>query len=150
MNDVCDKTPWVIKKQPWFVHNTLTVMVDHGWNGGLSSIFCVSEKWAFYFCLTHLTWEFLICPPGTYLQPEPQFFFCLYPYSSSFLSSYFLQYNDNTGNPYSDVFWLAALVQSIGELEFGQQVHWLLLLLILKITHELFYWSKYILLVSIS
>lgn len=32
------------------------------------------------------------------------------------------QYNDNNGNPYSDVYWLAALVQSIGELEFGQQV----------------------------
>lgn len=34
-----------------------------------------------------------------------------------------MQYNDNSGNPYSDVFWLAALVQSIGELEFGQQVY---------------------------
>lgn len=33
-----------------------------------------------------------------------------------------LQYNDNNGNPYSDVFWVSALVQSIGELEFGQQV----------------------------
>ncbi|KAH9778524.1 transcription initiation factor TFIID subunit 2 [Citrus sinensis] len=33
-----------------------------------------------------------------------------------------LKYNDNNGNPYSDVFWLAALVQSVGELEFGQQV----------------------------
>lgn len=33
-----------------------------------------------------------------------------------------MQYNDNSGNPFSDVFWLAALVQSIGELEFGQQV----------------------------
>ncbi|KAK1287753.1 hypothetical protein QJS10_CPB19g01579 [Acorus calamus] len=32
-----------------------------------------------------------------------------------------LKYNDNNGNPYSDVYWLAALVQSIGELEFGQQ-----------------------------
>ncbi|KDO64499.1 hypothetical protein CISIN_1g001111mg [Citrus sinensis] len=32
-----------------------------------------------------------------------------------------LKYNDNNGNPYSDVFWLAALVQSVGELEFGQQ-----------------------------
>ncbi|CAN1317674.1 Transcription initiation factor TFIID subunit 2 [Linum perenne] len=32
-----------------------------------------------------------------------------------------LKYNDNSGNPYSDVFWLAALVQSVGELEFGQQ-----------------------------
>ncbi|KAM7475389.1 hypothetical protein LguiB_022632 [Lonicera macranthoides] len=32
-----------------------------------------------------------------------------------------LKYNDNNGNPYSDVFWLAELVQSIGELEFGQQ-----------------------------
>lgn len=32
-----------------------------------------------------------------------------------------LKYNDNSGNPFSDVFWLAALVQSIGELEFGQQ-----------------------------
>jgi cytochrome b561 len=52
----------------------------------------------------------------------------------SFLSSYSLQYNDNTGNPYSDVFWLAALVQPIGEFEFGQQVHELLLWLILKIT----------------
>jgi len=35
----------------------------------------------------------------------------------------FFQYNDNNGNPYSDVFWLSALVQSVGELEFGQQVH---------------------------
>lgn len=32
-----------------------------------------------------------------------------------------LKYNDNNGNPYSDVFWLAQLVQSVGELEFGQQ-----------------------------
>ncbi|XP_062158024.1 transcription initiation factor TFIID subunit 2 isoform X2 [Alnus glutinosa] len=32
-----------------------------------------------------------------------------------------LKYNDNNGNPYSDVFWLAALVQAAGELEFGQQ-----------------------------
>ncbi|ESW27142.1 hypothetical protein PHAVU_003G177400 [Phaseolus vulgaris] len=32
-----------------------------------------------------------------------------------------LKYNDNNGNPYSDVFWLSALVQSVGELEFGQQ-----------------------------
>ncbi|XP_056850022.1 transcription initiation factor TFIID subunit 2 isoform X2 [Raphanus sativus] len=32
-----------------------------------------------------------------------------------------LKYNDNSGNPYSDVFWLAVLVQSIGDLEFGQQ-----------------------------
>jgi len=33
-----------------------------------------------------------------------------------------LQYNDNSGNPYSDVFWLAALVEALGELEFGPQV----------------------------
>ncbi|KAF6168935.1 hypothetical protein GIB67_038432 [Kingdonia uniflora] len=32
-----------------------------------------------------------------------------------------LKYNDNNGNSFSDVYWLAALVQSIGELEFGQQ-----------------------------
>ncbi|KAI3473363.1 hypothetical protein Pfo_030653 [Paulownia fortunei] len=32
-----------------------------------------------------------------------------------------LKYNDNNGNTYSDVFWVAALVQSVGELEFGQQ-----------------------------
>ncbi|EPS60939.1 hypothetical protein M569_13860, partial [Genlisea aurea] len=32
-----------------------------------------------------------------------------------------LKYNDNTGNPYSDVFWVAALIRSIGELEFGEQ-----------------------------
>ncbi|XP_068304950.1 transcription initiation factor TFIID subunit 2 isoform X1 [Pyrus communis] len=32
-----------------------------------------------------------------------------------------LKYNDNNGNPYSDVFWLAALIESVGELEFGQQ-----------------------------
>ncbi|KAG5536294.1 hypothetical protein RHGRI_023916 [Rhododendron griersonianum] len=32
-----------------------------------------------------------------------------------------LKYNDNNGNPYSDVFWVGALVQSIGELEFGPQ-----------------------------
>ncbi|CAI0547843.1 unnamed protein product [Linum tenue] len=31
-----------------------------------------------------------------------------------------LKYNDNDGNPYSDVFWRAALVQSVGELEFGK------------------------------
>ncbi|KAL2558049.1 Transcription initiation factor TFIID subunit 2 [Forsythia ovata] len=40
------------------------------------------------------------------------------------------KYNDNNGNPYSDVFWLAALVQSVGELEFGQQlILWCLLTL---------------------
>ncbi|KZV43652.1 hypothetical protein F511_00203 [Dorcoceras hygrometricum] len=32
-----------------------------------------------------------------------------------------LKYNDNNGNTYSDVFWLAALIRSVGELEFGQQ-----------------------------
>ncbi|XP_074579970.1 transcription initiation factor TFIID subunit 2 [Curcuma longa] len=32
-----------------------------------------------------------------------------------------LKYNDNSGNPYSDVYWLSALVKSIGEVEFGQQ-----------------------------
>ncbi|GAB4860954.1 hypothetical protein Ancab_036114 [Ancistrocladus abbreviatus] len=32
-----------------------------------------------------------------------------------------LKYNDNTGNAYSDVFWLAALVDAIGEFEFGQE-----------------------------
>ncbi|KAK4749006.1 hypothetical protein SAY87_026455 [Trapa incisa] len=32
-----------------------------------------------------------------------------------------LKYNDNNGNIYSDVFWLAALIESIGKLEFGQQ-----------------------------
>ncbi|KAJ3677402.1 hypothetical protein LUZ60_003126 [Juncus effusus] len=32
-----------------------------------------------------------------------------------------LKYNDNNGNPYSDVHWLAAMVQAIGELEFSQQ-----------------------------
>ncbi|KAL9250328.1 Transcription initiation factor TFIID subunit 2-like protein [Drosera capensis] len=32
-----------------------------------------------------------------------------------------LESNDNSGNPYLDVFWLAALVDPAGELEFGQQ-----------------------------
>ncbi|KAL4197387.1 hypothetical protein AMTRI_Chr04g188050 [Amborella trichopoda] len=32
-----------------------------------------------------------------------------------------LEYNDNSGNQYSDVYWMAALVQSIGDLEFGHQ-----------------------------
>ena len=32
------------------------------------------------------------------------------------------QYNDNNGNIYSDVYWLSAMVQAIGELELGQQV----------------------------
>uniref|UniRef100_A0A0E0B2U2 Transcription initiation factor TFIID subunit 2 n=1 Tax=Oryza glumipatula TaxID=40148 RepID=A0A0E0B2U2_9ORYZ len=32
-----------------------------------------------------------------------------------------LKYNDNNGNVYSDVYWLSAMVQAIGELEFGQQ-----------------------------
>lgn len=32
-----------------------------------------------------------------------------------------LKYNDNNGNPYSDVYWLNTLVQSIGELEFSKQ-----------------------------
>ncbi|XP_020679173.1 transcription initiation factor TFIID subunit 2 isoform X1 [Dendrobium catenatum] len=31
-----------------------------------------------------------------------------------------LKYNDNNGNPYSDVYWLISLVRSIGELEFSQ------------------------------
>ncbi|KAK4396550.1 Transcription initiation factor TFIID subunit [Sesamum angolense] len=38
-----------------------------------------------------------------------------------FQEYFVLEYNDNNGNAYSDVFWLAALVQSVGELEFGQQ-----------------------------
>ncbi|ONM54926.1 Transcription initiation factor TFIID subunit 2 [Zea mays] len=32
-----------------------------------------------------------------------------------------LEYNDNNGNVYSDVYWLSAMVLAIGELEFGQQ-----------------------------
>ncbi|CAM0951320.1 unnamed protein product [Alopecurus aequalis] len=32
-----------------------------------------------------------------------------------------LKYNDNNGNVYSDVYWLGAMVQAIGEVEFGQQ-----------------------------
>lgn len=32
-----------------------------------------------------------------------------------------LKYNDNNGNPYSDVYWLITLVRSISELEFSQQ-----------------------------
>ncbi|KAL8517741.1 hypothetical protein ACS0TY_015824 [Phlomoides rotata] len=32
-----------------------------------------------------------------------------------------LKYNDNSGNSYSDVFWVAALVQAVGELEYGEQ-----------------------------
>lgn len=32
-----------------------------------------------------------------------------------------LKYNDNNGNPYSDIYWLNTLVHSIGELEFSQQ-----------------------------
>nr|CAB3453354.1 unnamed protein product [Digitaria exilis] len=32
-----------------------------------------------------------------------------------------LEYNDNNGNIYSDVYWLSAMVQAIGELELGQQ-----------------------------
>ncbi|KAJ6676938.1 TRANSCRIPTION INITIATION FACTOR TFIID [Salix viminalis] len=48
-----------------------------------------------------------------------------------------LKYNDNTGNPYSDVFWLAALVQSVGELEFGQQTVLFLSSLLKRIDHLL-------------
>ncbi|KAL3628261.1 hypothetical protein CASFOL_027307 [Castilleja foliolosa] len=33
----------------------------------------------------------------------------------------FRVYNDNSGNKYSDVLWAAALIQSVGELEFGPQ-----------------------------
>lgn len=44
-----------------------------------------------------------------------------------------LKYNDNNGNIYSDVFWLATLVQSIGELEFGQQTILLLSSLLKRI-----------------
>ncbi|KAG0458321.1 hypothetical protein HPP92_023158 [Vanilla planifolia] len=32
-----------------------------------------------------------------------------------------LKYNDNSGNMYSDVYWVAALVHSVSELEFSQQ-----------------------------
>ena len=32
-----------------------------------------------------------------------------------------LKYNDNSGNSYSDVYWLATLVDSIGKIKFGQQ-----------------------------
>lgn len=33
-----------------------------------------------------------------------------------------VQHNDNSGNAYSDVFWLASVIESIGSLEFGKQV----------------------------
>ncbi|XP_024402345.1 transcription initiation factor TFIID subunit 2 isoform X1 [Physcomitrium patens] len=32
-----------------------------------------------------------------------------------------LKHNDNSGNAYSDVFWLASVIESIGSLEFGKQ-----------------------------
>lgn len=32
-----------------------------------------------------------------------------------------LKHNDNSGNQFSDVFWLASIIKSIGRLEFGQQ-----------------------------
>ncbi len=32
------------------------------------------------------------------------------------------QHNDNSGNAYSDVFWLASVIESVSCLEFGQQV----------------------------
>ncbi|KAI3766720.1 hypothetical protein L2E82_16790 [Cichorium intybus] len=39
-----------------------------------------------------------------------------------------IQYTENNGNPFSDVLWLAALVQSESELEFGQQRFCLILI----------------------
>lgn len=33
------------------------------------------------------------------------------------------QHNDNSGNKYSDVFWVASVIKSIGVLEFGAQVY---------------------------
>jgi hypothetical protein len=33
-----------------------------------------------------------------------------------------LKHNDNSGNAYSDVFWLASVIESVSSLEFGQQV----------------------------
>eukprot|EP00249_Psilotum_nudum_P022024 c28343_g3_i2 orf=253-2820(-) len=32
-----------------------------------------------------------------------------------------MKYNDNSGNQYSDVYWLSSLIQSIGKIEFSQQ-----------------------------
>ncbi|KAL2651150.1 hypothetical protein R1flu_019278 [Riccia fluitans] len=32
-----------------------------------------------------------------------------------------LKHNDNSGNQYSDVFWLSSVIEAIGNLEFGQQ-----------------------------
>lgn len=46
-----------------------------------------------------------------------------------------LKYNDNSGNPYSDVFWVSALVKSVGELEFGQQNVSFLASLLKRIEH---------------
>lgn len=42
--------------------------------------------------------------------------------TNTFAHFILFQYNDNNGNVYSDVYWLSAMVQAIGELEFGQQV----------------------------
>ncbi|KAL5544709.1 hypothetical protein UlMin_008493 [Ulmus minor] len=50
-----------------------------------------------------------------------------------------LKYNDNSGNTYSDVFWVATLIQSVGELEFGQQSILLLSPLLKRIDHLLQY-----------
>ncbi|KAF7838614.1 transcription initiation factor TFIID subunit 2 isoform X1 [Senna tora] len=68
-----------------------------------------------------------------------------------------LKYNDNNGNPYSDVFWLAALVQSVGELEFGQQVDNLVILSAQWLVREILgyqmigtHWHSLILILKVS
>ena len=53
--------------------------------------------------------------PSVCKKPAPAFV--------SFFVDFILQilkYNDNSGNPYSDVYWLAAFVDSIGKIDFAQ------------------------------
>lgn len=57
-----------------------------------------------------------------YLKCNPYNSFLKYIFFNLQTLLFVIQYNDNNGNPYSDVFWLAAMVQSVGELEFERQV----------------------------
>lgn len=91
-------------------------------------LFFIYLIWFSYSCITYSYIEaIIVVHQKQFMQNAISIYFlnlviCIFfPFNLQTLLCV-IQYNDNNGNTYSDVFWLAAMVQSVGELEFERQV----------------------------
>lgn len=98
---------------PQKIMHQFILNIYSAWFLWVSELKFKSYYYFFFFSLFlfYLGLRLLLIVPIGLLFPDP------------FLDLLCLQYNDNSGNSYSDVFLVAALVQSVGELEFSQQVY---------------------------